>query len=875
MNIKHSNKMKKLIIALSLIVFVALTSQAQPGKKVLTVNDIVKWNRITDSKISDDGKFVAVKIEPWKGKSVAKLYNYKGEEIFSADSAKTIFFTPDSRHLVFNKAGKKAESLIFYSIFKRESVKRDSIVSFKMLPDWGNWVAVKGKDSVLTIMDLTTGFERKFTEVAEYLPAKTGKNILVKTKNQLIIAQIESNKTIELSRAKKTDKMSISDDGLNAAWISGGELWVKSEGTESKQIIVKGNGSFPNGWRVSENGELRFSEDGSKMYFGTTPAEKQRDTTVAKDEWPTVQVWSWKEKTQFTIQVIDKEKDKKRSFLAVYDLKNDIVNQIESPVTDRSIMLDKGNSDYSVVISNDNYKLEEMWEGKTKYDVYLFNSLLGRSTSVMNGLSGEVRASPKGTFLYWYSLPDSSWFAFSVYKLKEYRVTSPTVIQVSDEENDVPEMPSSYQIAGWNEDESALYVYDRYDIWRVSPENTFTPERITRNGRENRITYRVVKLDPEREYIDEKNPLFLSTFNERSRESGFYSLSLNRREEPKQLLSGPFMYGNVQKAALSGEMIYTKENFELFPDLWISNISFKKPLKITNANPQQSEFNWGTAEIISWTTLEGQVIEGVIYKPADFDPAKKYPMIVNFYEKNSSTLYSYRTPEAHRSTIDYHMYTSNGYVVFNPDIYYKEGYPGESAYNSIMPGISTILNMGFVDKAKIGAQGHSWGGYQVAYLATRTNLFAAIESGAPVVNMISAYGGIRWGTGHNRSFQYEHEQSRIGKTPWESPLRYIENSPIFSMDKVTTPILIMANDKDGHVPWYQGIEYFTSLKRLQKPVWLLNYTGEVHWPQKIENKIDFQKRMMQFFDHYLKGKPAPEWMSPGVTAIDLDYRLGY
>ncbi|HPS96008.1 MAG TPA: prolyl oligopeptidase family serine peptidase [Bacteroidales bacterium] len=867
--------MKKLIIALSLIIFAVLTTQAQPGKKLLTVNDIVKWNRITDSKISDDGKYVAVKIEPWKGRFVAKLYNSKGEEIFSADSAKTIFFTPDSRYLVLNKAGKKAESLVFYSISKKEYTKRDSTVSFRMLPEWGNWVAVKGKDSVLTILDLSTGIERKFTGVADFLPAKKGKSVLIKTKNQLVYAQIESNKTIELSSAKKTDKMSISADGLNVAWISGGELRLKSDGAESKQITVKGNNSFPDGWRVSENGELRFSDDGTKIYFGTAPAERQRDTTVAKDEWPTVQVWNWKEKTQFTIQVIDKEKDKKKSFLAVYDIKNDIANQIESPLADLSLMLDKGNSDYAVNISNDKYKLEEMWEGRTKYDVYLVNTLLGRSTPVITGLNGEVRASPKGRFLYWYSLPDSSWFTFSVSKLKEYRVSSPAVIKASDEENDVPEWPSSYQIAGWNDEETALYIYDRYDIWRVSPDGGFAPERITRNGRENHITYRVLRLDEKKGYIDDKNTLLLSSFNEISRESGFCTLNPNRKEEPKQLLSGPFMYGNVQKAASGAEVMYTKESFELFPDLWLSDMSFRKPIRITNANPQQSDFNWGTAELIKWTTLDGKVVEGVIYKPADFDPNKKYPMIVNFYEKNSSTLYSYRTPEAHRSTIDYHMYTSNGYVVFNPDIYYKEGYPGESAYNCIMPGISAILNMGFVDKAKIGAQGHSWGGYQVAYLATRTSLFAAIESGAPVVNMFSAYGGIRWGTGHNRSFQYEHEQSRIGKTPWESPLRYIENSPIFSMDKVTTPILIMANDKDGHVPWYQGIEYFTSLKRLQKPVWLLNYSGEVHWPQKMENKIDFQKRMMQFFNHYLKGEQMPEWMSPGVSAIDLDYRLGY
>ena len=250
-------------------------------------------------------------------------------------------------------------------------------------------------------------------------------------------------------------------------------------------------------------------------------------------------------------------------------------------------------------------------------------------------------------------------------------------------------------------------------------------------------------------------------------------------------------------------------------------------------------------------------------------------MIVNFYDRNSSNLHSHRIPEAHRSTVDYHLYNSNGYVIFNPDIVYKEGYPGESAFNAVMPGISAVLNMGFVDPKAIGAQGHSWGGYQVAYLATRTNLFAAIESGAPVVNMFSAYGGIRWGTGLNRSFQYEHQQSRIGKTPWESPLRYIENSPLFTMDKVTTPILIMHNDQDGHVPWYQGIEYFVALKRLQKPVWLLNYTGEIHWPQKLSNKIDFQIRMMQFFNHYLKGDPMPKWMDEGLSAIDLDYETGY
>ena len=232
-------------------------------------------------------------------------------------------------------------------------------------------------------------------------------------------------------------------------------------------------------------------------------------------------------------------------------------------------------------------------------------------------------------------------------------------------------------------------------------------------------------------------------------------------------------------------------------------------------------------------------------------------------------------PEPHRSTIDYHLYNSNEYVIFNPDIRYVDGYPGESCYNCLMPGITMMIAKGYIDEKGIGAQGHSWGGYQVAYLATRTNLFSAIESGAPVVNMFSAYGGIRWGSGMARSFQYEHTQSRLGATPWSSPLRYLENSPLFTMDKVQTPILIMHNDADGHVPWYQGIEYFVAMKRLGKPCWLLNYTGEPHWPTKIANKIDFQKRMFQFFNHYLKKEAMPGWMSDGVPAVEQPYELGY
>ena len=214
-------------------------------------------------------------------------------------------------------------------------------------------------------------------------------------------------------------------------------------------------------------------------------------------------------------------------------------------------------------------------------------------------------------------------------------------------------------------------------------------------------------------------------------------------------------------------------------------------------------------------------------------------------------------------------------LVFVPDVHYRVGYPGPSALDYVTTGVQSLVAKGFVDEKRIGIQGHSWGGYQVAYIVTKTNMFRAAEAGAIVANMVSAYGGIRWESGLARMFQYEKDQSRLGVTLWEKPDLYLKNSPIFEADKINTPLLLLHNDADGAVPWYQGIEMYLALRRLNKPSWMLNYNGEPHWPLKRENRIDFQTRMMQFFDHYLKDAPAPVWMKEGIPAIKKGIDRGY
>jgi dipeptidyl aminopeptidase/acylaminoacyl peptidase len=322
-------------------------------------------------------------------------------------------------------------------------------------------------------------------------------------------------------------------------------------------------------------------------------------------------------------------------------------------------------------------------------------------------------------------------------------------------------------------------------------------------------------------------------------------------------------------------LLWTREDVAEFPDLWVSGPEFQDARRMSDANPQQAEYNWATVELVEWLSADGVPLQGLLYKPADFDPSASYPLMVNFYERDSDNLYRHFPPLPHRSVIRPTFYASRGYIVFMPDIVYRDGYPGESALDAVVPGVLKLVEeRPYIDRARIGVQGHSWGGYQIAYMVTRTDLFAAAEAGAPVSNMTSAYGGIRRGTGMSRMFQYERTQSRIGGSLWEKPELYLENSPLFELERVTTPILMMHNTHDAAVPFEQGIEMFVGLRRLGKPAWLIDYNDGLHWPVTPATIRDWNIRMQQFFDHFLKGAPAPEWLENGIPATEKGRTLG-
>lgn len=879
---------------------------AQNASKSLTIDDLVTWQRITDREISDNGKWVACKMEPWEGDATVYLYAAQGQETATFSPADKFAFSASSGYLVVTQTPGKStvdslkvlktkedkmpmNTLVIYSVAgKKETI--DSLKIFK-LADEADWIAYQRgrKDSTLYVRSLDGSKTFQFPTVTDFQFAKKSGMLYYTSAAEgeagIFTLNPEKGSPALIKEGKGVFKQTTFDEkGERLAFLYCADkdssykalsLWLSEHNAPAKEIATRGNKAFPAEWVINENGMLQFSKSASRLFFGTSPEPRQKDTTQLAENRPNVQVWSWDEPVQYTVQNYNKEKDLKKSYQAVYNLGNGSIFQLANEELPNIQLGNEGDAALALLSTSRPYSLSSMWEARTRSDYYTVSLDNGERKQIAQADYGRFRLSPQGKYAYWYGETDSCWYTIALAEGKRYRLTTPESFPAWDEENDVPNHPYAHGAAGWTANDQNLLIYDRYDIWKFDPTAATSPINLTVNGRKEKLSYRLEQLDKEARFIDLGKPQLLKGFNETTKGYGFYNARLSAPAAPKTLLAGNYMLRSINKAKNTDDVIYTMETFQQYPDIHYSTLAFKKSVQLTHGDKQQEGFIWGTAELVSWISLDGRPLEGVVYKPANFDPNKKYPMMVNFYERNSETLYNYRMPEPHRSTIDYHLYNSNEYVIFNPDIRYVDGYPGESCYNCLMPGITMMIAKGYINEKGIGAQGHSWGGYQVAYLATRTNLFSAIESGAPVVNMFSAYGGIRWGSGMARSFQYEHTQSRLGATPWSSPLRYLENSPLFTMDKVQTPILIMHNDADGHVPWYQGIEYFVAMKRLGKPCWLLNYTGEPHWPMHMANRIDFQRRMFQFFNHYLKNQKMPKWMSEGVPAVEQPFELGY
>ncbi len=795
-------------------------------------------------------------------------------------------------------------------------------------PAKGDTVKSKGTDSTngtdLLLRDLRAGTEKRFPLISEYTLSPQG-NVLVAemtrraadSLSQAAILWVNTGggKVDTVLRGFSDAKNYALDEGGNQlafvaerdsvakALVKFYKLWYYRPGMDSAVLradrgrIAAALAASPNkgvpvpterlGFTVSPDFANRFSKDGKRLFFGIAPIRPPKDTTLADFETARLDIWHYKDDYLQPQQLVQLNEELRRSYLGVLPTAEDRLIQAADARCESVVPSQEGNGRWALGTTTSGYRIENQWEGNGLRKVYVVDLSDGSRKLVKEQVRGSVYLSPGGNYILWYGWKERNWYAYSIANGTTANVTAGVPTPLFDEEDDHPDDAPPHGYMGWLQGDAKVYVYDKYDIWQCDPSGKLPPVCLTHGiGRRQELTIRYVPLDDDREerrfrgepVVHEGQWLLLTLFNQRDMGSGqlFYRLGTAFTIDTTKSGSFAQSYNGFFKSKDRRVYGWLQGSFDKPYDIFVRDSTKAAARQFSAINPQQAGYNWMTVELHHFAMLDGKMSQGLLYKPEDFDSTKKYPILFYFYERDARTKYSYINPQPVRASINVAYFVSNGYLVFDPDIYYKTGQPGEDAYNSVMAAAQYMSSFKWVDTAKMGLQGHSWGGYQVAYLVTRTHAFAAAEAGAPVANMTSAYGGIRWESGISRQFQYEHSQSRLGASLWEKPELYLRNSPLFNADKVTTPLLMMANDADGAVPWYQGIEYFSALRRLGKKVWMMQYNGEGHGLTERRDRKDWSIRLSQFFDYYLKGAHEPRWMTEGVPAAmkGIDWGLG-
>jgi dipeptidyl aminopeptidase/acylaminoacyl peptidase len=762
----------------------------------------------------------------------------------------------------------------------------------------------------LVLRDLAKGSEQSFANVLDYSLARDGKTLLYTVSSRkeeengvFAVTPASGQPHAALLQGKgkyarlawdreQTQAAFVSDRDDAAARAPRFKVYRWARGTPAAEAVVSwdtpglGAGLVP-----SDKAGLSFSRDGKRLYVAAAPPARPADGDDATSEDKvTADLWHWHDDLIQPMQKVRAGQERNRTWRGVLDIAEKRYVQVASASLRGAAFTDDGRR----ALGFDDSPYRRMIDYDTTYsDVYLIDASTGAKKLVLKQLRGGLgggggRGGPGGPGggggggpVQW--SPDGRWASF--YQDKHWRVldagdgsernlTASLPVSFAEEDDDHPDAPPSYGGAGWTRDSRSFLAHDRYDVWQLFVDGRAAKNLTEGEGRKTQTELRVQRLEPQEEDDDERGldtarPLYLRGVSETTRASGFLKDSFEGSAPPQRLLWGDKGYRIAGRAQDADVLLVTASRFDEYPELQATDSSMKTLTRLTNGGAQMAPFSWGRSELVAFKNVDGVPLQAALYKPDGFDPKKKYPLMVYIYEKLSQNLHNFSEPRPGHN-VNTSLYVSNGYLVLTPDIVYTIGQPGQSALKCVLPAIQAVVDKGFVDEDAIGIQGHSWGGYQIAYMVTQTNRFKAAEAGAPVGNMTSAYSGIRWGSGLPRQFQYERSQSRIGKTLYEAPLKFIENSPVFHAPRVQTPLLILHDDQDDAVPWYQGIELFLALRRNGKEAYLFNYNGEFHGLRRRHNQKDYALRMQQFFDHFLKGAPKPEWMAKGIPYVERD-----
>jgi fermentation-respiration switch protein FrsA (DUF1100 family) len=762
------------------------------------------------------------------------------------------------------------------------------------------------KGSDLILRELGTGTELNIGNVADFAFDKGGRWFA-----WTVDAQDKAGNGVTL-RDMDTGVVTPLDGGKASyermAWTEKGDALAVLKGVEDKKFkdklysVVGWTGFasgkpqkvaydpatdklFPAGMTISMNRTPTWTEDLAAIIIGiskpktktdeeakpadkpTEGAEPEKPAADDTDEKPDLVLWHWLDKRLQSQQQVQEQGDKSYSYVSVYRIaEKKFVRLADDDLRD-VIASPKGR--WAVGQDLREYELMSNLDGRRYQDIYAIDMQTGARKLALKKVRWFNGLSPDGDrFLYY---EDGQYFVYDVASGQAANITKTvpaSFVNTNDDHNVVkPPVPP----IGWTKDGASVLLSDGWDVWNV-PVAPGQATNLTVTGKRDAVRYRGrVRLDPDEKGIDLSVPQYFMSYGEWTKKGGIVRIEPGK-PGAQPLLSDDAAFGRVMKAKNADVYLYTRATYKEFPDFYVGDGSLANGRKITSVGVQRETFAWSAGSmLIDYTSAKGDRLQGALFLPANYEKGKAYPTLVYIYEKLSQGLNEFTSPSA--NGFNKSVYTSNGYAVLMPDITYKLNDPGMSAVWCVVPALKAAIATGVVDKDKIGLQGHSWGGYQTAFLVTQTDMFAAAVAGAPLTNMVSMYSLIYKNSGSTNQPIFESSQGRFLGGYWDNWEAYVRNSPVNFAKNVRTPLMILHNDKDGAVDFTQGVEYYNTLRRLRKPVIMLEYIGENHGLAKRANQKDYTVRMREFFDHYLMGKPMPRWMKEGVRRLDMEDHL--
>ncbi len=915
--------MHKYFVSSLLSFFLVITMQAQ--KKNLTPDDYGKWQTIGTTSLSPNGNWILYQVNVQEDNDSLFVMNRMTNEVHRLAFASSPEFSGDNKWLAY-RIGipfKEAEKLreqskpieykmgildlangkteIIQNVNRFEFTRNGKFLAIYLNPPKEN----KDKGAVLLLKNMNDGKTRTIGNVTEFSFNKKSDQLayIVESANTAgnsaeLFNLLNYNLNVLASDTARFSKLTWQKEGDGLAFYCS---FRKDKYEEDNAVVYtytnlykspllkvfnpeKING-FPAGMRVHNRSNIVLSDDMKTAFFGITnwtfnelakkddkrPGDSltkkdslRIDSTravvaaakgVSAEKLAGVDIWHWKDPEIQPRQVRTLNQDTTTGLLSAWNIDN---NRFIQLATDEAPNVQlTGNQRYALTYTNTKYKpaFKEDFA-----DAWLVDTRIGDKKMVFEKVivSGNTfpRSSPDGKYLLYFK--DKHWWTYNIASGQNTNITENIKSDFWNVRDDHPASRPAVGTAGWIKGDKEVLLYDEYNVWAVKPDGK-SSRKLT-NGENDQVIYRVNRVDYEDPFIDDTKPVFLSAFGDKSKKSGYYKLEKGKIEK---LVFEDAMVNRLIKAKDANSYAYVKQNFDQSPSLYFTD-NFSKVSQVLSTNPQQDEYYWGKSEIITYKNKNGVEMQGALYYPANYEPGKQYPMITYIYEKLSNGLHGYVSPSK-RSAYNTANFTTNGYFIFRPDIVYEINDPGISAVNCVVPAVEEVLKTGMIDKNKVGLMGHSWGAYQTSFIISQTDIFKAAVAGAPLTNLISMSNSIYWNTGTPDAKIFETSQGRFDGPWYERMEEHMRNSPMYQAASIKAPLLVAFGDKDGAVDWHQGIEMYSTMRRMEKPFIMLVYADENHGLAKKENQVDYQVRQKEFFDHYLLGRSPEKWITDGVS----------